>query len=94
MSMSICVFRRMKIVTCTGTTPFRSLQLNIICQHHRRFFSCLFSRHDEYVLSRYKPKYSPAVFHTTLDIPSSQTQQFGVALDRYKVLVMIYFKVE
>ena len=48
----------------------------------KNFLSCLISRHDEYVLSRYKPKYSPAVFHTDLDMPPAQTQQFGVVLDK------------
>lgn len=41
-------------------------------------------KHDRDISARYKPKYSPAVFHAPLDIPPPETQQFGVSLDRIK----------
>ncbi|CAB4027764.1 rho GTPase-activating 8-like isoform X2 [Paramuricea clavata] len=45
----------------------------------------LVKNHDEEISARYKPKYSPAVFHTALDVPLPETQQFGVTLDRIKL---------
>ena len=47
------------------------------------FYNMFTSRHDEEISARYKPKYSPAVFHTALDIALPETQQFGVTLDRW-----------
>ncbi|XP_028397348.1 rho GTPase-activating protein 8-like isoform X2 [Dendronephthya gigantea] len=41
-------------------------------------------KHDEEISERYKPKYSPAVFHTDLEISLPETQQFGVSLERIR----------